>query len=55
MTTFIRETIHLAEVCNVLWLGAALFGIHVTWPYMSLLLELEANGVANGETPPEAI
>ena len=42
LTTFIRETIHLADVCNVLWLGAALFGIHVTWPYMSLLLELEA-------------
>ena len=42
LTTFIRETIHLAEVCNVLWLGAALFGIHVTWPYMNLLLELEA-------------
>ena len=42
LTTFIRETIHLADVCNVLWLGAALFGIHVTWPYMNLLLELEA-------------
>ena len=26
----------------MLWLGAALFGIHVTWPYMNLLLELEA-------------
>ena len=42
LTTFIRETIHLADVCSVLWLGAALFGIHVTWPYMNLLLELEA-------------
>ena len=42
LTTFIRETIHLADVCNVLWLGSALFGIHVTWPYMNLLLELEA-------------
>ena len=43
LTSFIRETIHLAEVCTVLWLGAALFGIHVTWPYMNLLLELEAS------------
>ena len=42
LTSFIRETIHLGEVCSVLWLGAALFGIHVTWPYTRLLLELEA-------------
>ena len=42
LTIFLREVLHLAEICKFLWLGAALFGIHVTFPYMSLLLDLEA-------------
>jgi hypothetical protein len=42
LTIFLRETVHLADICKLLWLGAALFGIHVTFPYMSLLLDLEA-------------
>lgn len=43
LTIFLRETLQLAEICSILWLGAALFGIHVTWPYMNLLLEFEAS------------
>ena len=34
LATFLRDTGHLYEICNFLWLGPALIGIHLTEPYL---------------------
>ena len=39
LAIFLRDTSHLKEICNFLWLGPALIGIHLTEPYLLLLLE----------------
>ena len=39
LAIFLRDTQHLSDICTVLWLGPALLGIHLTEPYLALLLE----------------
>ena len=39
LAIFLRDTSHLMDVCNFLWLGPALIGIHLTEPYLLLLIE----------------
>ena len=39
LAIFLRDTSHLIDICNFLWLGPALIGIHLTEPYLLLLLE----------------
>ena len=43
LAIFLRDTQHLSDICTFLWLGPALLGIHLTEPYLALLLEEEAN------------
>lgn len=43
LAIFLRDTAHLADICRVLWLGSALVGIHVTFPYLYMLLDLEVD------------
>ena len=42
MAIFLRDTQHLNEICLLLWLGPALLGIHVTEPYLALLIDNQA-------------
>ena len=41
LSIFLRDTMHLSDICLFLWLGPALLGIHLTEPYIFLLLELK--------------
>ena len=41
LATFLRSIAHLKDICSFLWLGAALFGYHVTEPYLNLLIDME--------------
>ena len=43
LSIFLRDTLHLAVICKMLWLGAALLGIHVTFPYLHMLLDLKVD------------
>ena len=40
---FLRDTQHLGDICLHLWLGPALLGIHLTEPYLALLIDQQAN------------
>ena len=42
MAIFLRDTQHLNEICMLLWLGPALLGIHLTEPYLALLIDKKA-------------
>ena len=42
LAIFLRDTQHLSDMCTLLWLGPALIGIHLTEPYLSLLIDHEA-------------
>ena len=39
LACYLREVSSLSDVCKFLWCGAALIGLHVTVPFMSMLLE----------------
>ena len=39
---FLRDTQYLKDICILLWLGPALLGIHLTEPYLSLLIDPKA-------------
>ena len=39
LSCYVREVVGLMNQCKFLWTGAALIGIHVTYLYMSMLLE----------------
>ena len=43
LAIFLRDTQHLHDICLHLWLGSALFGIHLTEPYLALLIDRQAN------------
>ena len=43
LTIFLRSTSHLSDICRFLWLGAALFGLHVTYPYMNMLIDMKVD------------
>ena len=45
LAIFLRDTQHLSDICTLLWLGPALIGIHLTEPYLSLLIDHEASHV----------
>ena len=40
LAIFLRDTVHLSPMCNFLWLGGALLGIHLTEPYLFMILDL---------------
>ena len=42
LAVFLRDTQHLSEMCTLLWLGPALVGVHLTEPYLSLLIDHNA-------------
>ena len=42
LAIFLRDTQHLKDICFLLWLGPALLGIHLTEPYLSLLIDQKA-------------
>ena len=42
LTIFLRDTQHLSDICNLLWLGPVLLGIHLTEPYLALLIDRQA-------------
>ena len=42
LAIFLRDTQHLKDACILLWLGLALLGIHLTEPYLSLLINQKA-------------
>ena len=42
LAIFLRDTQHLRDICNLLWLGPALLGIHLTEPYLALLIDRQA-------------
>ena len=39
LACYLRETFCLIDQCKFLWAGSALIGLHITAPYMSMLLE----------------
>ena len=39
LACFLRTVTGLMDMCCFLWAGAALIGIHITSPFMSMLLE----------------
>ena len=39
LACFLRSVTNLMEICKFLWAGAALIGVHLTAPFMSMLLE----------------
>ena len=39
---FLRDTQYLKDICIFLWIGPALPGIHLTEPYLSLLIDQKA-------------
>ena len=39
LACYLREVMQLTDQCKFLWCGAALVGLHVTIPFMSMLLE----------------
>ena len=41
LSIFLRDTMHLSDINLFLWLGPALLGIHLSEPYIFLLLELK--------------
>ena len=43
LAIFLRDTQHLGDICLHLWLGPALLGIHLTEPYLALLIDQQAN------------
>ena len=42
LAIFLRDTQHLNDICIILQLGPALLGIHLTEPYLSLLIDQKA-------------
>ena len=42
LAAFLRDCLHLSEICTFLWLGAALIGVHLVEPYMTLILDMKA-------------
>ena len=42
LAIFLRDTQHISDICMMLWLGPALLGIHLTEPYLLLLLDKQA-------------
>ena len=40
ITIFLGDTVHLSPMCNFLWLGGALLGIHLTEPYLFMILDM---------------
>ena len=43
LAIFLRDTVHLSDMCNFLWLGGALLGLHLTEPYLFLILEMNVS------------
>ena len=41
LSIFLRDTVHLSDMCNFLWLGGALIGLHLTEPYLSMILDMD--------------
>ena len=39
LSCYLRSVLTIMDVCVFLWVGAALIGIHVTAPFMSMLLD----------------
>ena len=39
LACYLREFKHLTDQCKLLWCGAALVGVHVTIPFISMLLD----------------
>ena len=39
LACYLRTVLNLIDLCKFLWAGAALIGIHVTAPFMSMLLD----------------
>ena len=42
LAIFLEDTQHLKDICILLWLGPGLLGIHLTEPYLSLLIDQKA-------------
>ena len=40
LAIFLRDTVHLSDMCNFLWVGGAVLGIHLTEPYLYMILEM---------------
>ena len=40
LAIFLRDTVHLSDMCNFLWLGGALLDIHLTEPYLFMILDM---------------
>ena len=43
LAIFLRDTVHLSDMCNFLWLGGALLGIHLTEPYLCMILDMNVS------------
>ena len=43
LAIFLRDTVHLSDMCNFLWLGGALLGIHLTEPYLCMILDMDVS------------
>ena len=43
LAIFLRDTVHLSDMCNFLWLGGALLGLHLTEPYMFMILDMNVS------------
>ena len=43
LAIFLRDTVHLSDMCNFLWLGGALLGIHLTEPYLFMILDMNVS------------
>ena len=43
LAIFLRDTVHISDMCNFLWLGGALLGLHLTEPYLFLILEMNVS------------
>ena len=39
LACYLRETVSIIDQSKFLWTGAALVGLHITRPYMSMLLD----------------
>ena len=39
LSCYLRSVIGIIEICKFLWCGAALIGLHLTMPFMSMLLD----------------
>ena len=41
LAIFLRDTQHLNDICNLLWFGPTLLGIHLIEPYLAPLIDLD--------------